>query len=205
MIRTVIVLEPDFETRPDGTDFGRASKGENGIMKTSTTVGAIFEILEKNLYNAILRIASPGERINAGMVYETIWTWFIKDFENEKAGITEAIQKGEYARKLMNPKSGKDISYHDALTLSPSLICQEGLEEAIEYCELDDKAKMQMLEDFKVIGLTVRKGYIAKDVTALLNEHIQSTIRRKKRPVSMILSKIKAILAIRPTMAYGLS
>lgn len=75
-------------------------------MKTSTTIGAIFEILEKNLYNAILRIASPEERINAGMVYETIWTWFIKDFENEKAGITEAIQKGEYARKLMNPKRG---------------------------------------------------------------------------------------------------
>ena len=78
-------------------------------MKTSTTIGSIFEILERNLYNAILRIASPGERINAAMVYETIWTWFIKDFENEKAGITDAIQKGEYARKLMNPKSGKDI------------------------------------------------------------------------------------------------
>lgn len=174
-------------------------------MKTSTTIGAIFEILEKNLYNAILRITSPGERINAAMVYETIWTWFIKDFENEKAGITDAIQKGEYARKLMNPKSGKDISYHDALTLSPSLVCQEGLEDAIEYCELDSKAKMRIVEDFRAIGLAVRKGYIAKDVTALLNDHIQSIIRRKKRPFARILSKITKILAIRPTMAYGLS
>ena len=174
-------------------------------MKTSTTIGAIFEILEKNLYNAILRIASPGERINAGIVYETIWTWFIKDFENEKAGITEAIQKGEYARKLMNPKSGKDISYHDALTLSPSLICQEGLEEAIEYCELDGEAKMCMVEDFKAIGLAVRKGYIAKDVTALLIDHIQDIIRRKKRPFPRILSKIAMIMATRPMTAYGLS
>lgn len=174
-------------------------------MKTSTTIGAIFEILEKNLYNAILRIASPGERINAGMVYETIWTWFIKDFENEKAGTTEAIQKEEYARKLMNPKSGKDISYHDALTLSPSLVCQEGLEEAIEYCELDSEAKKRISEDFKAIGLTVRKGYIAKDVTALLIDHIQNIIRRKKRPFARILSKIAMIMAIRPTMAYGLS
>lgn len=172
---------------------------------TSTTIGAIFEILEKNLYSAILRIASPGERINAGMVYETIWTWFIKDFENEKTGITEAIQKGEYARKLMNPKSDKDISYHDALTLSSSLICQEGLEEAIEYCELDGKAKMRMVEDFKAIGLTVRKGYIAKDVTALLIDHIQEIIRRKKRPLARIISKIAMIMGTRPTMAYGLS
>lgn len=60
-------------------------------MKASITVGSIFEILEKNLYNAILRVASPGERVNAAMVYETIWTWFIRDFENEKAGIAEAI------------------------------------------------------------------------------------------------------------------
>lgn len=174
-------------------------------MKASITVGSIFEILEKNLYNAVLRVVSPGERVNAAMVYETIWTWFIKDFENEKAGIVEAIQKGEYARKLMNPKSGKDISYHDALVLGPSLICQEGLEDAIEYCELDGKTKMCMVEDFKAIGLTVRKGYIAKDVTALLNKHVQSIIRRKKSPFARILSKITRILAIRPTMVYGLS
>lgn len=174
-------------------------------MKASITVGSIFEILEKNLYNAILRVASPGERINAGMVYETIWTWFIKDFENEKAWITEAIQKGEYARKLMNPKSGKDISYHDALVLGPSLICQEGLDDAIDYCELDGKARMRIVEDFRAIGLTVRKGYIAKDVTALLNDHIQRIIRRKKRPFARILSKITRILDIHPMMAYGLS
>lgn len=174
-------------------------------MKASITVGSIFEILEKNLYNAVLRVASPGERVNAAMVYETIWTWFIKDFENEKAGITDAIQKGEYARKLMNPKSGKDISYHDALALSPSLICQEGLEEAIEYCELDINAKTRMIEDFKAIGATVRKGYIAKDVTALLNEHIQSIIRRKKRLFARILGKIVRILDIHPMMVCGLS
>ena len=170
-------------------------------MKTSTTIGAIFEILEKNLYSAILRIASPGERINAGMVYETIWTWFIKDFKNEKIGITEAIQKGEYARKLMNPKSDKDISYHDVLTLSPSLICQEGLEEAIEYCELGSEAKKRIAEDFKAVGLTVRKSYIAKDVTALLIDHIQDIIRRKKRPFAMILSKMAMIMATCPMMA----
>ena len=105
----------------------------------------------------------------------------------------------------MNPKSGKDISYHDALSLSPSLICQEGLEEAIEYCELDGKAKTRMVEDFRAIGLIVRKSYIAKDVMALLNDHIQRIIRRKKRPFSRILSKIARILDIHPTMVYGLS
>ncbi len=174
-------------------------------MKASITVGSIFEILEKNLYNAIHRVASPGERVNAAMVYETIWTWFIKDFETEKAGIVEAIQKGEYARKLMNPKSGKDISYRDALSLSPSLICQEGLEDAIEYCELDGNAKARIVDDFKAIGAIIRKGYITKDVTALLNEHIQTIIRRKKRPFAKILSKIATILDIHPMMAYGLS
>lgn len=80
----------------------------------------------------------------------------------------------------MNPKSGKDISYRDALALSPSLICQEELEEAIEYCELDSEAKKRIAEDFKAIGLIVRKGYIAKDVTTLLIDHIQDIIRRKK-------------------------
>ena len=105
----------------------------------------------------------------------------------------------------MNPNGKKDISYHDALTLSSSLVCQEGLEEAIEYCELDGKAKMRMVEDFKAIGLTVRKGYIAKDVTALLIDHIQEIIRRKKRPFARILSKIAMIMATRPMTAYGLS
>lgn len=55
------------------------------------------------------------------------------------------------------------------------------------------------------MGLTVRKGYIAKDVTALLIDHIQDIIRRKKRLFAMILSKIVMIMATRPTMAYGLS
>ena len=91
------------------------------------------------------------------------------------------------------------------MTLSPSLVCQEGLEEAIEYCELDGKAKMCMAEDFKAIGLTVRKGYIAKDVTALLIDHIQDIIRRKKRPFARIRSKIAMIMATRPMTAYGLS
>lgn len=67
------------------------------------------------------------------------------------------------------------------MTLSPSLICQEGLEEAIEYCELDSEVKKRIAEDFKTVGLTMRKGYIAKDVTALLIDHIQDIIRRKKK------------------------
>lgn len=97
------------------------------------------------------------------------------------------------------------FSTHDALTFSPSLICQEGLEEAIEYCELDSEAKKRIAEDFKIVGLTVRKGYIAKDVTALLIDHIQDIIRRKKRPFAMILSKIAMIMATRPMTTYGLS
>lgn len=105
----------------------------------------------------------------------------------------------------MNPNGKKDISYHDALTLSSSLVCQEGLEEAIEYCELDSEAKKRIAEDFKAIGLTVRKGYIAKDVIALLIGHIQDIIRRKKRPFAMTLSKIAMIMATRSMTAYGLS
>lgn len=65
-------------------------------------------------------------------------------------------------------------------TLSSSLVCQEGLEEAIEYCELDSEAKKRIAEDFKAIGLTMGKGYIAKDVIALLIDHIQDIIRRGK-------------------------
>ena len=51
----------------------------------------------------------------------------------------------------------------------------------------------------------MRKGYIAKDVTVLLIDHIQDIIRRKKRPFAMILSKIAMIMATRPMTAYGLS
>lgn len=105
----------------------------------------------------------------------------------------------------MNPKSDKDISYYDALTLSPSLICQEGLEEAIEYCKLGSETKKRIAEDFKTVGLTVRKGYIAKDLTALLIDHIQDIIKRKKRPFAMILSKIAMIMATCPMTAYVLS
>lgn len=134
-----------------------------------------------------------------------IWSWFLRYFDEDKAGVMEAIRKGEYARKLMNPNGKKDISYHDALALSPSLICQEGLEEAIEYCELDSEAKKRIAEDFKTVGLTVRKGYIAKDVTALLIDHIQDIIRREKRLFAMILSKIAMIMATCPMTAYALS
>ena len=91
------------------------------------------------------------------------------------------------------------------MALSPSLVCQEGLEKAIEYCELDGKAKMRMVEDFKAVGLTVRKGYIAKDVTVLLNDYIQDIIKREKRLFARIISKIAMIMATRPMTAYGLS
>lgn len=78
------------------------------------------------------------------------------------------------------------------------------LEEAIEYCELDSEAKKRIAEDFKTVGLTVRKGYIAKDVTVLLIDHIQD-ISIRKRPFVMFLSKIAMIMATRPKTAYGLS
>lgn len=157
------------------------------------------------LFNAIRRVLQGKEKATASIVYETIWSWLLKYFDEDKAGVMEAIHKGEYARKLMNPKSGKDISYHDALVLGPSLICQEGLDDAIDYCELDGKARMRIVEDFRAIGLTIRKGCIAKDVTGLLNDHIRHIIRRKKRPFARILSKMTRILDIHPMMAYGLS
>lgn len=106
------------------------------------------------------------------LVHQGFREWESGDYEdNPKRGICQ---------KANEPKSGKDISYHDALTLSPSLICQKGLEEAIEYCELDSEAKKRIAEDFKAVGLIVKKGCITKDVTALLTDHIQDIIRRKK-------------------------
>lgn len=167
------------------------------MAESDLTIGKIFLVLERYLFNAIRRVLQDKEKATASIVYETIWSWFLKCFDEDEAGVMDAIHKGEYARKFMNPNGKKDISYVDALALSPSLVCQEGLEEAIEYCELDGKAKMRMVEDFKAVGLTVRKGYITKDVTALLIDHIQDIIRRKKRPFARVLSKIAMIMGTR--------
>lgn len=134
-----------------------------------------------------------------------IWTWFIKDFENEKAGITEAIQKGEYVRKLMNPKSDKDISYHDALTLSPSLICQEGLEEAIEYCEFDSVAKKANRRRFQSHWIDRGKRLHRQRRHSSFNRPHSRHNQKEKRPFARILSKIAMIMATCPMTAYGLS
>lgn len=162
-------------------------------------------MLERYLFNAIRRVLQDKEKATASIVYETIWSWFLKYFDEDEAGVMEAIHKGEYARKLMNPNGKKDISYVDALALSPPLVCQEGLEEAIEYCELDGKAKMRMVEDFKAVGLTVRKGYITKDVTALLIDHIQDIIIRKKAFCEGPKQNSDDYGYTSPMMAYGLS
>lgn len=90
------------------------------------------------LFNAIRRVLQGKEKATASIVYETIWSWLLKYFDEDKAGVMEAIHKGEYARKLMNPNGKKDISCRDALTLNPSLLCQDGFEEALSYCELDN-------------------------------------------------------------------
>ena len=93
----------------------------------------------------------------------------------------EAIQKDPgYCRKLMIERSGKDISYQDALALNRSLICQDGLEKAMEYCKLDNEMKKFLIEDFKKIGIEIRPDFIAADITAAIKGHIEYVIARKK-------------------------
>lgn len=59
------------------------------------------------LFNAIRRVLQVKEKAMASIVYETIWSWFLRYFDEDKAGVMEAIHKGEYARKLMNPNGKK--------------------------------------------------------------------------------------------------
>lgn len=59
------------------------------------------------LFNAIRRVLQVKEKAMASIVYETIWSWFLRYFDEDKAGVMEAIHKGEYARKLMNPNDKK--------------------------------------------------------------------------------------------------
>ena len=53
-------------------------------MKTKTAVGSIFGILERHLFNAILSVVLPGERMTAAMIYETIWDLVHKEFRERK-------------------------------------------------------------------------------------------------------------------------
>ena len=53
-------------------------------------------MLEKNsrcLFNAIRRVLQGKEKATASIVYETIWSWFLKYFDEDKAGVMEAIHK----------------------------------------------------------------------------------------------------------------
>lgn len=124
----------------------------------------------------------------------------------EKAGVMEAIQKNlGYCRKLMNERSGKDISYQDALSLNRSLICQDGFEEVMKYCELDDEVKKSMIEDFEKIGIKIRPAFIAHDITAAIKNHIEYVIASEKRPLSLLRRMIETFLVTRAMTAYGKS
>lgn len=176
------------------------------MKKSEPTIGMIFLILKIYFYNAILRVLLGKEKATARIIYETIWTWFLilTDEDEEKVGVMEAIQKDPgYCRKLMNGKSRKDISYQDALALNQSLICQDGLEEVMEYCELNDEAKKSMIEDFEKIGIKIRPAFIAHDITAAIKNHIEYVIARKKRPLSLLKRMIETFLVTRAMPAYG--
>lgn len=103
----------------------------------------------------------------------------------------------------MNEKSGEDIPRQDALALNRSLICQNGLEEAMEYCQLDDEAKKSMIEDFRKIGIRVKPAFIARDITATIKDHIKYVLARKKRPLSLLRRMIETFLVTQAMMAYG--
>lgn len=168
------------------------------------TIAMIFLILKIYFYNAVLRDVSGNEKITAKIIYETIWTWFVIYTDEEKAGVMDAIQKDPgYCRKLMNEKSGKDISYQDALVLNQSLICQDGFEEVMEYCELDNETKKSLIEDFKKIGIKIRPAFIAHDITAAIKNHIEYVIARKKRPLSLLKRMIETFLVTRAMPVYG--
>ena len=174
------------------------------MEKREPTIGMIFSILKIYFYNAILRAILGKENATAKIIYETFWTWFVIYKDEEKAGVMEAIQKDPgYCRKLMNERSGKDISYQDALALNRSLICQDGFEEVMKYCELDDEAKKSLIEDFKIIGIKIRPDFIAADITAAIKNHIEYVIARKKRPLSLLRRMIETFLVTRAMTAYG--
>ena len=176
------------------------------MNKSEPTIGMIFTILKINLFNAVLRNLSEKEKATAKIIYETIWTWFLILTDEEKAGVMAAIQKTpEYCRKLMNERSGKDISYRDALALNRSLICQDGLEEAMEYCELDEEAKKSLIEDFRKIGIRIRPAFIAADITTAIKDHIKYVLARKKRPLLLLRRMIETFVVTRTMMVYGKS
>lgn len=156
------------------------------------------------LFNAIRRVLQVKEKATTSIVYETIWSWFLKYFDEDKAGVMEAIHKGEYARKLMNPNGKKDISYRDALTLNPSLLCQDGFEEALSYCELDNDSMKSMIADFKGLGIRVRPSFAAKDILLAIKDHLKCVFAREKRPLRLLKEVIETFIATHAMTVYGI-
>ena len=133
-----------------------------------------------------------------------IWSWFLKYFDEDKAGVMETIHKGGYARKLMNPNGKKDISYRDALILNPSLLCQDGFEEALSYCELDNDSMKSMIADFKGLGIRVRPSFAAKDILLAIKDHLECVVAREKRPLRLLKEVIETFIATHAMTAYGI-
>lgn len=156
------------------------------------------------LFNAIRRVFQVKEKATASIVYETIWSWFLRYFDEDKAGVMEAIHKGGYARKLMNPNGKKDISYSDALILNPSLLCQDGFEEALSYCELDNDSMKSMIADFKGLGIRVRPSFTAKDILLAIKDHLKCVVAREKRPLRLLKEVIETFIATHAMTAYGI-
>lgn len=85
----------------------------------------------------------------------------------------------------------KNIFYSDALTLNPSLLCQDGFEEALSYCELDKYIMRAMITDFNGLVIRVKPSFVAKDIMCAIKDHLERIAARKKRPLSLLRRMIE--------------
>ncbi|CDA37801.1 unknown [Clostridium sp. CAG:568] len=64
------------------------------MAESDLTIGKIFLVLERYLFSAMRRVLQGKEKAMVSIVYETIWSWFLRYFDEDKAGVMEAIRKG---------------------------------------------------------------------------------------------------------------
>ena len=64
------------------------------MTESDLTIGKIFLVLERYLFNVIWRVLQSKGKATASIGYKTIWSWFLRHFDENKAGVMEAIHKG---------------------------------------------------------------------------------------------------------------
>ena len=126
--------------------------------------------------------AKKGAKIKNSDRYQFVLSWFTDDSADEIEQVSKVIMKSDdYCSKLLNPNTGRDMSYEDASYLK-SKINASNFSDVFDKSNLTNGALEALRNDFEKHGYPISDKEIVKEITdifiKLLND--ATKVKRKK-------------------------